>query len=325
MGWSGKRRRLLPFLVLVGLAIAVPAEAAVTIGPNPLPERKGVFGGSQTIFMTKVLPGVELTSPIDGVIVRWRVRRGSPSGPGALGAGKISLRVLKSTAKVNRYTAVGTSSAHEVPSSIEEPDVKIWVFPTQLPIEAGETIGLETTAHDFPYVDKIGASFLERVNPLADGKTGLFAEGSLTDKFVDVNADIEPDCDHDGLGDETQDPSIPQTPECGFVPPAPVVGPPSPPGPAAPETKIDKAPKKKISTHGKHATVKFRFGSTDPAASFECKLDRGKYRSCSSPQLYLVKATANFRKHTFSVRASSAAGVVDPTPATRTFKVKRVF
>ncbi len=128
--------------------------------------------------MTKVLPGVELTSPIDGVIVRWRVRRGG-SGPGVLAADKISLRVLKSTATVNRYTAVGTSSAHEVPSSTEEPDVKIWEFPTQLPIKAGETIGLGTTAHDFPYVEKIDASYLERINPLADGKTATFAEGLL--------------------------------------------------------------------------------------------------------------------------------------------------
>jgi hypothetical protein len=301
--------------------MAAPAQAAVTIGPNTLPERTGVADGSATLFMTKVLPGVELTSPIDGVIVRWRVRRGSPSGPGGLKAGTISLRVLKSTATVNRYTAVGTSSAHEVPSSTEEPDVKIWVFPTQLPIEAGETIGLGTTAGDFPYVSQIGATYLERINPLADGKTATFEEGSSTDRFVDINADVEPDCDHDGLGDETQDPSLPQTPECGFVPPAPA--PPAGP-PPFPDTKIVKAPKKRITTHGKRATVSFRFSSDDPAASFECSLDRGKYRSCSSPQLYLVKATAGFKKHTFRVRAHNSAGTVDPSPASRTFKLERV-
>ena len=154
------------------------------------------------------------------------MRRGE--GPGGLAADKISLRVLKSTATLHRYTAVGTSSAHEVPSSTEEPDGKIWEFPTQLPIKAGETIGLGTTAGEFPYVEKIDASFLERINPLADGKTATFAEGLVTDKFVDMNADIEPDCDHDGLGDETQDPSIPQTPACGFVPPAPVSRPAGP-------------------------------------------------------------------------------------------------
>ena len=300
--------------------MAAPAQAAVTIGPKVLPVRSGVgIAAGATIFMNSVLPGVELTSPIDGVVVRWRVRRGE--GAGGLGADKISLRVLKPTATLNRYMAVGTSSAHEVPSSTEEPDGKIWVFPTQLPIEAGETIGLGNTAGDFPYGDKIGASFLERINPLADGKTATFAEGFATDKFVDLNADVEPDCDNDGLGDETQDPSIPQTAECGFVPPAPTAGPqPSPPN--APDTRISKGPKKKITTHGKRATVRFSFSSEDPSASFECSLDKGKYRRCSSPQLYLVKATAKFKKHTFRVRAGDTAGL-DPTPATRTFKLER--
>ena len=299
---------------------AAPATAAVTIGPKPLPERKGVIGsGGATIFMTNALPGVELTSPIDGVIVSWRVRRGE--GPGGLTADKISLRVLKSTATLHRYTAVETSSAHEVPSSTEEPDGKIWVFPTQLPIKAGETIGLGTTAGQFSYAEKIDASFLERINPLADGKTATFTVPPFTDKFVDINADIEPDCDNDGLGDETQDPSIPQTPACGFVPPpAPTLNPPVP----APDTLIAKGPKKKISTHGQRTTVSFKFSSNDPAATFECRLDKGKYRHCSSPQLYLVKATAKYKKHTFSVRATSAAGTVDPTPATRTFKVRRL-
>ena len=313
---------MVPVVVLAALATAAPSPAEVTIGPKPLPERTGVAqAGGATIFMTKVLPGVELTSPIDGVIVRWRVRRGE--GPGVLAADKVSLRVLKPTATVNRYTAVWTSSAHEVPSSQEEPDGKIWVFPTQLPIKAGETIGLGTTTGEFPYVSKIGALFLERINPLADVKTATFDEGFVTDKFIDLNADIEPDCDSDGLGDETQDPSIPQTPACGFVPPTPVAGPP-PPAPIFPDTRIVKGPKKRITTHGRRATVSFRFSSEDPVASFECKLDKGKYRSCSSPQLYLVKATPSLRKHTFSVRARNAAGTIDPTPATRTFKVKRL-
>ncbi|HEY7255839.1 MAG TPA: hypothetical protein VH476_04070, partial [Solirubrobacterales bacterium] len=243
-------RWLAPALVLAMLAAAAPANAAMTIGPHPLPERSAVLGtAGATIFTTNVLPGAELTSPIDGVIVRWRVLRGE--GKGALSADKISLRVLKPTSIADRYTAEGTSSAHDVPSSTEEPDGKIWVFPTQLPIEAGETIGLGTTAGEFSARKKIGASFLARVNPLADGKSATFEEGFETDYFVEVNADVEPDCDEDGLGDETQDPSIPQTAACGFVaPPAPVVGPPAPA--PSPDTRIGKGPKKKIVlAHGK--------------------------------------------------------------------------
>ncbi len=54
--------------------------------------------------------------------------------------------------------------------------------------------------------------------------------------------------------------------------------------------------------------MSFRFSSNDPAATFECRLDKGKYRHCSSPQLYLVKATAKYKKHTFSVRATQLRG-----------------
>ena len=46
-------------------------------------------------------------------------------------------------------------------------------------------------------------------------------------------------------------------------------------------------------------------------------------RTAARRSVYLVKATGHLKKHTFSVRAISAAGNVDPTPATRTFKVKR--
>jgi len=41
------------------------------------------------------------------------------------------------------------------------------------------------------------------------------------------------------------------------------------------------------------------------------------FRPCASPK----KLKAKLGKHTFAVRAIDAAGNVDPTPATRTFKV----
>ncbi len=65
-------------------------------------------------------------------------------------------------------------------------------------------------------------------------------------------------------------------------------------------------------------TPTFTF-SSQPGASFECRLDSGSYAPCGSP-----KTTAHLADgpHTFSVRAINAAGSVDPTPASRTFTVK---
>src|SRR5204863_8214384 len=61
----------------------------------------------------------------------------------------------------------------------------------------------------------------------------------------------------------------------------------------------------------------FSFGASEPA-TFECALDGGAYAACTSPQAYSVLAPAT---HMFAVRATDAAGNVDPTPATRTWTI----
>ncbi len=86
-------------------------------------------------------------------------------------------------------------------------------------------------------------------------------------------------------------------------------------GGGEPDTEITKKPKDVI----KKDKAKYEFESTPPAgASFECKLDKKPYKSCSSP--HEVK---NLSKgdHKFRVRAK-VGGVADPTPASDTFKVK---
>jgi len=65
-------------------------------------------------------------------------------------------------------------------------------------------------------------------------------------------------------------------------------------------------------------TPKFKFTSNDPAATFECKLDSGNYAACISPDQL---TQLSFGNHTFKVRASDAAGNVDPNPAKQDFTV----
>ena len=48
--------------------------------------------------------------------------------------------------------------------------------------------------------------------------------------------------------------------------------------PQPPDTTITKGPKKTQKTR-----PKFKFSSTDPAATFQCKLDSGKFVACASP------------------------------------------
>ena len=83
---------------------------------------------------------------------------------------------------------------------------------------------------------------------------------------------------------------------------------------APPDTSITKrAPDKTEKTK-----VKFMFSSSKRHSTFECRLDKKRWKPCSSPKkLKRLKKG----KHTFQVRAIDAAGNVDPTPARDRFKV----
>ena len=64
--------------------------------------------------------------------------------------------------------------------------------------------------------------------------------------------------------------------------------------------------------------VTFDFSSTLAGATFECKLDGGRFTPCTSPTSYSVKPG----RHSFLVISVGAAGG-DPTPASFSFKVRR--
>ncbi|MCD6015847.1 MAG: hypothetical protein K0R88_1931 [Solirubrobacterales bacterium] len=99
---------------------------------------------------------------------------------------------------------------------------------------------------------------------------------------------------------------------CELAPPPP---PPPPPADAsAPETQITKdAPNKTEKTK-----LKFRFKSSEPNSTFECKLDKRAWKLCRSPKKL---KQLDEGKHKFKVRAIDAAGNTDRTPAKDKFRV----
>ena len=82
-----------------------------------------------------------------------------------------------------------------------------------------------------------------------------------------------------------------------------------PPDTAAPETTIGK----RYLAVGK---AKFWFSSNE-AAGFLCRLDKGPFKPCSSPRSY---KRLKGGQHTFRVKAVDAAGNADQTPAVARFK-----
>jgi hypothetical protein len=70
------------------------------------------------------------------------------------------------------------------------------------------------------------------------------------------------------------------------------------------------------STSGSRSPT-FRFNSSEPGATFECRVDSGAFTRCSSPYTTQVLADG---EHTFQVRAIDRAGNVSQ-PATRSWRV----
>ncbi|GHE15094.1 hypothetical protein GCM10011376_01680 [Nocardioides flavus (ex Wang et al. 2016)] len=129
-----------------------------------------------------------------------------------------------------------------------------------------------------------------------DGEVDTISCGDGTDTVVADAADVVSGCESVQL---------------------PAVVTPPPPAPVVPETSAVKG-KKRVA---KPAKAKFTFSSPNAGATFQCKVDKGRWKSCSSP--YKV-ATKKLKpgKHTVRVRAV-LAGVVDPTPSVRRFRVTR--
>ncbi|HEX6781310.1 MAG TPA: hypothetical protein VF125_04685 [Solirubrobacterales bacterium] len=103
---------------------------------------------------------------------------------------------------------------------------------------------------------------------------------------------------------------------------APSIDPPPPA--AASQTRIGKGPKKVVKT--RKAKVKFALSSPN-AATFQYSLSKLKgeqttatpFKACTSPKRYKLVPG----RYRFQVRAVSA-GVPDPTPAARKFKIVRI-
>jgi hypothetical protein len=99
--------------------------------------------------------------------------------------------------------------------------------------------------------------------------------------------------------------------------------PPAPPPPlapplsdtVAPTTTITKHPRKRTKKHG----ATFKFISNEQGSTFECKLDRRRFKPCHSPKRYRHLRSG---RHIFKVRATDLAGNTDATPAKWRWKVK---
>jgi len=163
------------------LLVATAAQAStVTVGsvlpPGSTPT---AFGQVETFFNT-ALPekGANLTSPVSGAIVRWRVLDAE--------GGPFYLRVLRPNGS-GGYMAAGTSNP-ATPSG-----GGLQTFTANLPVKAGDLIGVDPTnaADKIGVAEVAGASYGFIFPPPFDGAT-VAPSGTVAGREVELSAEVQP-------------------------------------------------------------------------------------------------------------------------------------
>ncbi len=256
------------------MAAAVPANCT----PGPTTVAQYLEGGAPSYV-----------TPSAGVITSYSVRA-------SLGAGQVRLVVFGPSATAGHRTVVALSAQNPVVTST------VNTFATRVPVAAGLSIGLNTSANAMlcwgggVAGDQVSAAIFD------PAVSTDFPGGNLqTGKRVNISAVLEPDVDGDQYGDLTQD-ACPQSSLTQAACPAP-------------DTKVSRQPKKRAAAR----KAKIKFSSTVAGSTFTCSVDGKAAKGCASP----FKKKFKVGKHTVVITATSAVGIVDPTPAVVKFKVTK--
>jgi hypothetical protein len=198
LGRTGRRLAQISVAAVAVSALLGPvsAQGSVTVGSpltGPFFSTVTCANASGCTWANTALgeTSANLTSPISGVVVRWRMT-GSYSGT-------FKIRVLRPVGDSGEFTGLGTGTPVTATGTTTQ------AFGSSVPIEAGDLIGIDYgNGHHLSDASVTGSTIVQWAPALADGSTGPpspFADN----KELYFNADVEPDCDNDGLGDETQD------------------------------------------------------------------------------------------------------------------------
>ncbi len=291
-----RARVAVPLIVLAtaaALLVPAPAQAATTVGQTFAPDSPGSCGGGNLEVVQTSSTTASYAAPAAGVLTSWSFL---PVASGLTTT--LTLRVFRPHADPAQFTVVADAG----PLQTFAPGSGLQSFPTRVPVQAGDLIGINATAGTCASTSSAGNVVRYRnfsaMPVTAPGATATYGLAPVFET-LDIAASWEPDADGDGYGDESQDgcPQLAQTH-----------------GTCIPDTTITKTPKK--GAHG--ASSKLKFTSTIPGSTFVCKLDKKKAKQCTSPAKYRCLKPG---KHRFSVFATNPVGQPDPTPAQAKFKV----
>jgi hypothetical protein len=134
------------------------------------------------------------------VIVSWSIESTSAGSSG----NPTVLKVARA-AGGDSFTIVGESQGQNIPDTDA-----LNTYPTRIPVQEGDLIGLFTAPASVFYCARPASGYTVHRSAfgaeLALGSTTTLER--VEGQQLDVSAILEPDCDQDGFGDETQDADI---------------------------------------------------------------------------------------------------------------------
>lgn len=229
-----RRALLLIALVLVGAVAGAPAASAkVTLGPDvttPAPSgglnvgAYGCQGGAYSpclfINMESTNPAIPVVSPIDGVITKWRFRAGCCTDP-QTETKTLTLVTFAKGVSFGYPSGVidQTGTSYELRPGDQLLSSSPPELPARLPITTGERFGIVADSPIAFSADGTLGGITSSV--MANGYIYNGQRyGNAMNAAIIMSVDIEPDADHDGYGDETQDckPDDPAVHDTGCAP-----------------------------------------------------------------------------------------------------------
>jgi hypothetical protein len=275
---------------VAALAPGVQAQAAGTVGQTAPSAAAVVPCTVATYFIAHSdRPGYAIPAG-GGVITSWSVQ-GQANGEGTF-----KFKVFRQLTPNSFRVEAEDPQTRTVQAGV------LNTFATRIPVSGGELLGLwlPSAPQGCWFLGPAGpGTFTTDASKPDPAVASTVVIDGANEAELNLSAMLEPDADNDDYGDETQDACLgdPRHTDCD-----------------PPETTITKYPPNRLD----RSKAKFRFKADDVGAMFECKVDRKRYKPCTSPKV--VKRLDDGR-HKFKVRAIDATGNVDPTPAKDRFRV----
>lgn len=172
-------------------ASAAPAGAAVTLGQAGFPP--ATCGGNVYLAQTAVAGPPDYAVPAGyGVITSW-----SAQGAAAPGVGKFL--VWRPTGTTNQYILLHKSFVEAFTTGIAR------TYLVRFPVEPNDVLGLMTNQNCLA-AGSLGdvAQYATIVTDPAEGSVQTLSN-VIPQSRIMLSAQVEPDADHDGFGDDTQD------------------------------------------------------------------------------------------------------------------------